>query len=334
MKKTLRRSLCLLLAMILMAATTLFTGCSKKKRIIIYTSAEDFRIAYMEARMKEEFPQYDIVFEYMSSSKHASLLKAEGKHSPAHISHDIEYGYAASLTDLGIFADLSAIDGLIDFSVYTEDAVPETYYTPVYRNGGAIIINNDVIREKGLDIPTSYEDLLDPQYKGLISMPSPKASGTGYMFLLSLVNAWGEEKAFDYFDQLSENVLSFTASGSGPVNALVTKEVAIGLGMTFQAAQQISDGENLSVLFFDEGSPYTFYGQGILAGKETDPAVVEVFKFLSTTLTEEVCERFCPEKIFHNKTFALPNYPTDIPYADMSNNTPERKAELLSQWKY
>lgn len=330
MKKTFRRFAILSLAVLMIAASVLFTGCSKKKTIIIYTSGEDFRIEYMQQRMKEQFPNYEVVFDYKSSGDHAALLKSEGKNTAAHISHDIEYGYAKELTDLGIFAEVKDYD----FSIYTEDAAVSTHYTPELRNGGAIILNMDVIEEKGLAIPTSYEDLLDPQYKGLISMPSPKASGTGYMFLLSLVNAWGEEEAFNYFDALSENILSFTSSGSGPVNALVNKEVAIGLGMTSQAVQKISEGENLKVIYFEEGSPYSLYGQAMIAGKETDPAVVEVFNFLSTTLTEEMCERFYPEKIFKDKDFVVEHFPTNITYADMSNNTPERKADLLSKWTH
>ena len=192
----------------------------------------------------------------------------------------------------------------------------------------------DVITEKGLDIPQSYEDLLDPQYKNLISMPNPKASGTGYMFLLSLVNAWGEDKAFEYFDKLSENILSFTSSGSGPVNALVGKEVAIGFGMTSHAVQQINEGENLKIVFFEEGSPNTLYSQGIISGYETNEAVVEVFKYLTGELAKEQCQLFYPEKIFKNEDFVIENYPSNIVYADMSDNTPERKADLLSKWSH
>ncbi|MBQ2735607.1 MAG: extracellular solute-binding protein [Clostridia bacterium] len=332
MKKTFRNITLFALALAMLIGTTLFTGCGKsKKQIIIYTSGEDFRIEYMQQRMKEQFPDYDVIFEYKSSGDHAAILKSAGKNAEAHISNNLEYGYAEELAALGVLADLSKT---VDFSGFTEDAATSTFYSPELRNGGAIILNMDVIEEKNLDIPTSYEDLLDPQYKNLISMPNPKASGTGYMFLLNLVNAWGEEEAFAYFDALSENILSFTSSGSGPVNALVGKEVAIGFGMTAQAVQQIAEGENLQIVFFEEGSPYSLYGHAILAGKETDPAVVEVFEFLSTTLTEEMCERFYPEKIYKDKDFVIEHYPPNIVYADMSNNTPERKAELLEKWTH
>lgn len=66
---------------------------------------------------------------------------------------------------------------------------------PVDRYSGSVIVNTQVLADKGLPVPQSHEDLLDPMYKGLIEMPDPTASSTGYLFLKSLVNAWGEEKA-------------------------------------------------------------------------------------------------------------------------------------------
>ena len=59
----------------------------------------------------------------------------------------------------------------------------------------------------------------------------------------------GEEKGFEYFDELSKNILQYTSSGSGPVNALVQGEVGIGLGMTFQAVNEINKGSNLTIKF-------------------------------------------------------------------------------------
>ena len=333
MKKIIYKALSIILALtLILPCTLLLSSCnSNKKRIIIYTSAEDYIIEYMQEKMEEKFPQYKILFEYKSTGDHAASLMAAGKNSESHISYNMEYAYAEKISAAGIYADLSDI---LDFDIYPEDAVQSKFYAPENRTGGAIILNMDVIAEKGLDIPTSYLDLLDPQYKGLISMPNPKASGTGYIFLLSLINAWGEEAAFEYFDKLSENILSFTSSGSGPVNALVGKEVAIGLGITYMAASQISEGENLNLIYFDEGSPYSLYGMSIISGNETDEAVVEVFKYLAGELNYQKNELYCPEKIYKDADFKAPNYPENISYADMTNNSPERKEDILSKWNY
>lgn len=165
-------------------------------------------------------------------------------------------------------------------------------------------------------------------------MPNPKSSGTGYMFLLSLVNAWGEDVAFDYFDLLSDNILQYTSSGSGPVNALVQGEVAVGLGMIAQAVTSINEGAPLDILFFTEGAPYSIYGFGIVEGKQNRACVREVFDFFYNTLVDEDKALYFPEQIYEDKTFEVTNYPTDIHYADMSGNTSERKQQLLSNWEY
>ena len=317
----------------LTSCVALFAGCSgSKETVIIYSSAEDYRIEHMQKRLNEQFPQYNVIVEYKTSGNHAATLQAAGKNAECDISHDLEYAYAEQLAAQGVLADLT---DLVDWSVYAEDTVQSKYYAPEIRNGGCIIVNTQRLTELGLDKPTSYADLLDPKYKGLISMPNPASSGTGYMFLLSLVNAWGEQAALDYFDQLSENVLAYTSSGSGPVNSLVLGEVAIGLGMTPNAATKIGEGFPLEILFFEEGSPYSLYGQAIVEGKQEREAVKEVFAFLTTTLNEELCAYYYPEKIFKDKDYVVQNFPTGVKYANMQvENAAEYKEYLLSKWTH
>lgn len=330
MKKNVLRIAGLLTAVCVLLALTL-TGCGGgKEKILIYTSVEDYVIADMNERLGEEFPDYDITVEYVSTGNHAAKLLTEGKNSECDISYDLEYAYMEQLARAGVLADLSDYDR----SIYAEDTVASDNYLVQCRVGGAVIVNTEVLKDKGLPEPTSYQDLLDPKYKDLISMANPKSSGTGYMFYKSLVNAWGQDKALKYFDDLTENVLQYTSSGSGPVNALLQKEVAIGFGMTSHAVTQINEGAPLKVLFFEEGSPFTMYGQSIIAGKETRESVKAVFDFLVKTYSYELNEKFFPEKMFKDKTFAVDNYPENIKYSDMSNNTIEEKEKLLELWKY
>ena len=329
MKKMTRKvSLLLTLAMVL---SLMLTGCGGgKERILIYTSVEDYVVEDMNARLSETFPDYDITVEYVSTGSHAAKLLTEGRNSECDITYDLEYAYMEQLAQAGVLADLSAYDR----SIYTEDTVASDYYLVQCRVGGAIILNTEVLQEKGLAEPTSYADLLKPEYKGLISMANPKSSGTGYMFYKSLVNAWGEDKAVQYFNDLTPNILQYTSSGSGPVNALLQKEVAIGFGMTSHAVTQINEGAKLKIVYFEEGSPYTMYGQSIIAGKEERQSVKEVFDFLVKTYSYELNEKFFPEQMFKDKVFSVKNYPQNIVYSDMSGNTIEAKEHLLSLWNH
>lgn len=316
-------------AMLLMVV--LLSGCgSKRESILIYTSVEDYVIEDISARLNEEFPDYDITVEYVSTGNHAAKLLAEGTNTECDITYDLEYGYMEQLAQAGVLADLSAYDT----SIYTDDAVVSKYYLIQCRVGGAVILNTEVLKEKGLAEPTCYDDLLKPEYADLISMANPKSSGTGYMFLKSMVNARGEKAAFEYFDKLTPNVLQYTSSGSGPVNALLQGEVAIGFGMTSHAVTQINEGAPLKVVFFEEGSPFTLYGQSIIAGKETRESVKEVFDFLVNTYSYELNEKFFPEQMFKGVSYEVENYPQGIKYSDMSGNTIEEKTRLLDMWKH
>ncbi len=309
----------------------LLTGCSGDENVVvIYTSAEDYRVEHMRQRLWEEFPEYEILIEYLPTGNHAARLLAEGIGSECDITYDLEYAYLEKLAAAGILSDLSSYDN----SIYCADTIRSSYYLPEYRNGGAIVLNRSVLEQYGLQTPACYEDLLKPEYRGLISMPNPASSGTGYMFLLAMVNSRGEQAAFAYFDALAENVLQFTSSGSGPVNALIQGETAIGLGITGTAVNAINSGAELEICFFEEGSPYALYGFGMVAGKETRPAVREVFDFLYREYGYENCANFYPEPIFRDRHFTIENYPADISYCDMSGDTAERKDALLEKWKY
>lgn len=321
---------CIVIAVLMLFTLLMIRSGNQSNCVVIYTSAEDYRVEYMWQRLLEEFPEYDIIIEYMPTGNQAARLLVEGTSTECDITYDLEYTYLEKLANAGVLADLSNYD----YSVFCDDVNRSSYYMAEYRNGGAVVINPAVLEKYNLAVPQSYDDLLKPEYKGLISMPNPVSSGTGYMFLLAMANQRGEDKALAYFDALAENILQFTSSGSGPINALIQGEVAIGLSITGTAVTAINDGAELEIIFFEEGSPYALYGQGIIAGKEDRPAVRAVYDFLYSTYGYENCEKFFPEQIYADRVFTLENYPDEISYCNMSGDTAQRKEQLLSSWKY
>jgi len=321
---------CLVSALFLLC---LVFSCKKTdgKSVIIYTSTEDFRTEHMQELLKGKFPNYDITIQTLSTGNHAAKLKAEGTETEADIILNLETGYMEGLQD--ILADLSSYN----LAEFLPELVPASKrFLPWDKSSGAIVINRSKLESLSLPVPASYQDLLKPIYKGLISMPNPKTSGTGYMFLVSLINAWGEDAAFAYFDNLAQNILQFTTSGSGPVNALIQGEVAIGLGMTLTAVNAINTrGVPLELFYFAEGAPNITTSFGIIKGKETRPAVKEVFEFTMTKLLKDDKELYCPEAIFKNQQVNIPNYPKNIPYAKMDGVYDlTLKDRLMGKWKY
>jgi ABC-type Fe3+ transport system substrate-binding protein len=72
-------------------------------------------------------------------------------------------------------------------------------------------------------VPKTYEDLLDPKWKGKLAWRIGSASGTT-LFLTNLRLAWGEDKARAYFEKLKDQkIVNF---GSGSARTLVDRVMA------------------------------------------------------------------------------------------------------------
>jgi len=324
------KKILLLMAALFLAGTAL--SCKKaSNEVLIFTSSEDYRIEHLQNRLNEQFPQYNVIINYTTTGNLAAKLKAEGTATDCDIIGELDSAYLEGILDN--LADLSSYDT----SVFLDELVPaHKKYLPFIKSAGCIAVNEQFLADRNIPIPSSYRDLIRPEYRGVISMPNPKSSGTGFFFLRNLINVWGENAAFDYFDGLAENVLQFTSSGSGPVNALIQGEAGIGLGMTMQVVTAINTRNvPLRIIYFEEGSPYSVYGMGMIKGKDSRKEVKEVFDFYVNVLTREDKELFAPEQIFKSQVNNIPNYPRDVKVADMRGieSLPE-KERLLDKWKY
>lgn len=304
----------------------------RKKAINIYSAGEDYRNENVRKMLNEKFPEYDISVVDIDTGAFAAKVAAEGKDSDIDIIFELETTYVEKCKD-----SLAVLDD-VDFSPYVDDLVPaDKKYVPELMLSGSTIINKELLNEKGVPVPTSYDDLLKPEYKGLISMPSPKSSGTGYIFLLNLVNERGEDAAFEYFDKLAENISGqgFTTSGSGPVKALIQGEAAIGLGITYQAAEEIDKGAKLTITYFKEGAPYTTYSSAVIAGKEKDEDIMKVFKYLVNEVSLEDKRLYSPEKVFKTQETTMKSFPQNISYGNMNGISDiELKERLLDKWNH
>lgn len=322
----------ILLVLALALCMSVFASCESKKSVTIYSSAEDYRNQAVREMLNEQFPEYDINLIDIDTGTLSAKIAAEGKDTDADIILEMESTYLEKVGE-----NLAVLEGL-DFDRYVDTLVPEHHkYVPWTLMSGAIIVDKDALEEKGLDAPASYDDLLKEEYKGLISMPNPKSSGTGYIFLLNMVNERGEEAAFEYFDKLAENISGqgFTTSGSGPVKALVTGEAAIGLGMTFQAVESINTGSNFEILYFEEGAPYTVYSSAVIAGKDDDADIMKVFDYIVNEVTPVDKELYAPEKIYDDQVISVENFPENIPYGNMDGiRDIDLKESLLDKWNH
>ncbi|QQY79975.1 iron(III) transport system substrate-binding protein [Keratinibaculum paraultunense] len=127
------------------------------------------------------------------------------------------------------------------------------------------IVNNDILEEKGLEPPKTWEDLADPKYKGEVIMADPAISGTNYAIVSGLIQAWGEEKAWDYFERLSKNIDFFAQGGGEPLEKVAAGEFAIGIVAITGGTYAVGETSPTSVIYPEDLIPWT-------------PAPIAIFK--------------------------------------------------------
>lgn len=320
---------------LLLAVTLLFTVLADyggKESIVICASAEQYRNDALQEKLSRQFPEYNIIIMYMSTGKAAAKVFAEGTGTEIDMLVGLETGYMHKISD-----NLADISGLSRIP-YMEGVTPadnRNLWVTWERQAGAIVVNREILDKYGLTAPQTYEDLLKPEYKGLIAMPDPKSSGTGYFFYKNWVNLWGDEGALEYVDKLYGNLKQFTESGSGPIKMLKQGEVAIGLALTFQAVDEINDGQPFEIIYPESGSPYSLTGTAMIDGHQDKEGVAEVYDFIIHEFLVYDKENFSPETIYAGQVNGVANYPQDIPYADMTGIQDDKEKErLLALWKY
>lgn len=142
----------------------------------------------------------------------------------------------------------------------------EGYWHAIYTNPLAFGVRSDVLAERGLEVPRSWADLLNPGYEGLIQMPSPQASGTARAVIFTLIELMGEDAAYAYMADLNSNVQTYTQSGTAPSGALGLGETVIALQFSPGFLKLVDEGFPVEVVFPSEGVGYEVASMSILEG--------------------------------------------------------------------
>jgi len=172
--------------------------------------------------------------------------------------------------------------------------VPEKYqdtinktWNPIDIGAVAFACNTDWFAKQGLAYPTSWDDLLKPEFKDQVSMAHPGTSGTAYTVLFAMVTMRGEDAAFDYFRELNKNIRQYTKAGAAPAKEVGLGEAAIGLSFDHDILPVAREGYPVVLSFAAEGAPYEIGAVSIIKGgpaKELDNAK----KFVDWCVSEKL----------------------------------------------
>lgn len=147
-----------------------------------------------------------------------------------------------------------------DSPVSKEFRDPDGFYIGHNATVMAMAVNTKLLKEKNLPMPTSWEDLIKPVYKGQITIAAATKSGTGLSIFSTMVDAFG----WNYVDNLHQNIFQYGDSGSAPARQAGMGEITIGLTYDIAVLQQSQAGLPVEMVI-GRISPNVIEGAGLVA---------------------------------------------------------------------
>jgi iron(III) transport system substrate-binding protein len=282
-----RKGIALLFVLILVVALTpVFAagGQEKQETLTVYVGLlEEHGAAVCQAFEKATGIKTQYV--RMSGGEIYARIKAERQNPQA----SVWYG-GGSLTFIE-----AANDGLLENYISPNAAIidpkfkdPSGAWTGIYSGYLGFYADGDWLKKNNVAMPTSWDDLLNPKFKGEIVMAHPGSSSTSYNLLTTILQLYGEEKGWEYLVKLNNNVRQYTKSGSAGGRMVQLHETALTIGYLHDAVAFKREGYNhIEISAPKEGTGYEIGAVGIIKGA---PQLEAAKKFVDFVLTVEAQE--------------------------------------------
>lgn len=143
-------------------------------------------------------------------------------------------------------------------------------WTPIAISAIAFFYNPEYLAELGAEPPTSWEDFANPVFKDAVVLTHPATSGTASVVLATMVQIYGEDRAFEILKATDPNVLQYSRS-AGALNQMVASaEVAISQSFSHGIETALEQGFPIEVSFPKEGTGYELNSAAVIANAPED----------------------------------------------------------------
>lgn len=136
--------------------------------------------------------------------------------------------------------------------------------TGVYGGVLGFAVNENLLKKMGKPVPQTWDDLLNPIYKGLIAMANPNISGTAYTILATIMKKKGEQAGLAFMKQLHQNVAQYTQSGAAPITLVGKGEAAIAIIFAHDAVKARLEGYPIREVIPADGTGYEIGGLSLV----------------------------------------------------------------------
>jgi iron(III) transport system substrate-binding protein len=162
---------------------------------------------------------------------------------------------------------------------------PDGYWTGWYLGALCLLYNekryNEEVKSKGIKPPTTWDDLLNPVYKGQMIASNPATTGGAYLMMAAQIFRLGSEKAgFEYIRKLHPNVAQYTKGANGSIPLVSQGEAIVGFAWGHDTLKQKVQGNLPIVVVFPKDTGFEIGAASIIKGAPHLEAAKKFVDFL------------------------------------------------------
>lgn len=252
-----RHLACLLLPITLLCVN----GCSSREVVVVYSPHGPEMLKDAEAEFEKANPNVDVQWLDMGSQDVYNRISAERNRPAA----DVWWGGSSTMFTK------AADDGLLEpYRPAWTDAVPAEFKDPkdrwygTYRSPLAIMFNTR--RYTRETVPHTWDELLNPEWKGKLTLRKPPASGSMRVFLGAMIlRAPDETAGFDWLRRLHEATESYPESPQFLFDHLRKDEALLSVWLMADVALQRERNGYPFDCVVPEGTPVLTEGIALVA---------------------------------------------------------------------
>jgi len=214
------------------------------------------------------------------------------------------------------------------------DSKKPMMWTGIDAYASVIVFNTKEGAAKKVSQPKEWADLVNPAYKGMIVMPNPASSGTGYLMVSAWLQSMGEKAGWEFMDKLHQNVAVYTHSGSAPCVQAARGERVVGLCLDMRGASEKTKGAPIEVAV-PKNNGWEIEASAIVKGtKNLDAAK----KLIDWSVSKEAAQIYAETYalVAHKEVKAAPkNYPGDMEQKLVKNDfgwMGKERGRILAEW--
>ena len=242
----------------------LIASAQAEGELTVYGSCEE---EYLSAACQNFQKMYNIKvsFQRLSTSEVYTKISEEAGNP----SGDVWFGgttdpYNEAVND-GLLEAYDAANAVNLLSENYKD--PDNNWFGIYKGILGFMVNTEELDRLGLEAPKTWDDLIKPEYEGLIMLSNPNTAGTAKLVINTMVQMKGHDEAMEYFKALDKNVSQYTKSGSGPSKMVGPGECVIGIGFLHDGIYQILQGyDNIQLVIPEDGTSFEVGATAIFKG--------------------------------------------------------------------